>query len=300
MVFFHWYPVVKYSLWKNSFRHPSTYVSTVVAMDFLLAWYNSTQKLLSLVATFSTQFQDWSQEAQHELHPSGSPVTQTPSCWLVKAAGNRGFPISRHKESSSSKCVRTWGKIRQLGFQNPNRFKESSSCALGWRRRHRRRETLFSCRKKSMLNTVRFAIVASFSRWSQRTRPQVRHKSHIINKSKEKLQTNLINIACLNLVVVIILVTKILSVDQPRCSNMFIILRLGCSPALTLSSILFFGTSSGRVFRWVAKFITRYLSRTSLSCHSFVVHLCSRVFYVSDMFALGTIVFIHCDFRYIF
>ena len=109
------------------------------------------------------------------------------------------------------------GKIRQLGFPNPDRFKESSSCALGWRRRHRRRETLFSCRKKSMLNTVRFAIVASFSRWSQRTRPQVRHKSHIINKSKEKLQTNLINIACLNLVVVIILVNKILSLDQSWC-----------------------------------------------------------------------------------
>ena len=138
MVFFHWHPVVKYSLRGNSFRHPSTSVSTLVAMDFSLAWYNSTQKLPSLVATFSTQFQDWSQEAHHELHPSGCPVTQRPSCRLVKAA--IGFPISRHKESSSSKCVRTWaapvapsgaGKIRQLAFQIPTVSKRAAAARLG-------------------------------------------------------------------------------------------------------------------------------------------------------------------------
>ena len=71
-------------------------------MDFSLGWYNSTQKLPSLVATFSTQFQDWSQEAQHELHPSGCPATQRPSGWFAKAAGNRVFQPADTKRAAQA------------------------------------------------------------------------------------------------------------------------------------------------------------------------------------------------------
>ena len=132
--------MVKYSLRGNSFRHPSTSVSTVVAMDFSLAWYNSTQKLPSLVATFSTQFQDWSQEAHHELHPSGCPVTQRPSCWLVKAAGNRAFQSADTKRAAQANAYEReqlwWRQVvlvryASWAFQIPPVSKRAAAARLG-------------------------------------------------------------------------------------------------------------------------------------------------------------------------
>ena len=102
--------------------------------------------------------------------------------------------------------------------------------------------------------------------------PIIATKFYLINKScksKEKLQTSLINIACLNLVVVIILVNKILSLDQSWCSSS----SDQDAHQVSLSVQFHFSEHPSCVFWWVAQFITRYLPYLAIHLLSISVHV---------------------------